>query len=277
MRIRIRHCRNEQHEKRRRGEFVNTPTKYSTVQRSCGIDGQTIRGLLYKPDTGGRVPLVIGSHGFGSAYETLIPYAEAFASHGLASYIFDFRGGGDHGTSDGTTTQMSVMTEVADLEAVLKEARTWEGIDPDRIVLLGASQGGFVSAVTAARMRDDVCALILLFPAFVLVDDMHRNFGSLANVPDEVFYRDQLLLGKQYFYDVWYYDPYKEIGEFEGPVLILHGTADAIVPMEYSERAKSVYKNAKLIEIQAGDHGFRGKALELSIQDILAFLEEHRI
>ena len=49
--------------------------------------------------------------------------------------------------SDGSTTQMSVMTEVSDLEAVLAAAKSWDFVDADRIILNGFSQGGIVSAI----------------------------------------------------------------------------------------------------------------------------------
>ena len=50
-----------------------------------------------------------------------------------------------------------------------------------------------------------------------------------------------------------------EIAPYEGPVLIVHGTADGLVNYSYSERAAKAYKNAKLVPIEGGDHGFRGE------------------
>ena len=38
--------------------------------------------------------------------------------------------------------EMSVMTEVSDLEVVMDAASGWDFVDEDRIVLLGTSQGG---------------------------------------------------------------------------------------------------------------------------------------
>ncbi len=43
------------------------------------------------------------------------------------------------------------MTEVSDLEAVLNSARKWNAIDKNKIVLAGFSQGGIITAITAAR------------------------------------------------------------------------------------------------------------------------------
>ena len=37
------------------------------------------------------------------------------------------------------------------------------------------------------------------------------------------------------------------IGAYTGPVLILHGDKDAIVPLRYSERAAQIFPNAELV------------------------------
>lgn len=247
------------------------------TEQDCCIGGQTIRGFLYRPDSPGKLPLVICSHGFGATSEREAPYAQALAEHGMAAYAYDFRGGAAGSRSDGDTTDMSVMTEVADLQAVLAAAEDWDFVDASRIVLLGASQGGYVSAVTAAREAGKIAALVLLYPAFVAGDDMHKAFRSLDEVPAKVFYRNQLEVGYRYFADLWNYDPYGEIGRYTGPVLIIHGTADPVVPVSYSESARDVYEDAVLKLIPGGGHGFnpedRGKALA----DIMEFLQAHSI
>ena len=91
---------------------------------------------------------MICSHGLGGSYHSNLEYAEQFAQHGIAAYCFDFRGGGGS-RSEGSTTEMSVMTEVSDLETVLEAAKEWEFVDHEKIVLFGTSQGGIVSAITA--------------------------------------------------------------------------------------------------------------------------------
>ena len=67
---------------------------------------------------------------------------------------------------NGYSIEMSVMTEVSDLEAVMEAASEWDFADESRIVLLGTSQGGIVSAIAAARHTDQVSGLVLMYPAF---------------------------------------------------------------------------------------------------------------
>ncbi len=118
--------------------------------------GKLLRGLLYMPETDSKVPLVITAHELGSNYSRRWPqYGEALASCGIAVYTFDFAGGGPKtrkdGTpgshSDGDTTEMSVMTEVKDLECVLEAAKSWNFVDVNKIPIIGGSQGGIVITV----------------------------------------------------------------------------------------------------------------------------------
>ena len=246
-------------------------------EQSCVIGEQTVRGRVYRADRDGRLPLVICSHGFAGTFATVEPYAQAVAAQGLAAYAYDFRGGSAQSTSDGDTTEMSVMTEVGDLEAVMSAAADWPFVDSSRMVLLGASQGGYVSAVAAARQPAAVTALILLYPAFVAGDDMHKAFSSLSDVPERLFYRNRLEVGRKYFTDLWDYDPYEEMGRFRGPVLIIHGTADKVVPLSYSERAREVYGDAELKVVAGGGHGFQGADRSQAIADVISFLRSVHI
>ena len=69
---------------------------YEYEQREIEVrnQGQKIYGIAFIPQTGTEtVPLVICAHGLGGSYQSNLAYAEQLASHGLAAYCFDFRGG----------------------------------------------------------------------------------------------------------------------------------------------------------------------------------------
>ena len=74
------------------------------------------------------------------------------------------------GQSDGKTTDMSVLTEVSDLCTVIEYAKGLEYTDSTNILLMGCSQGGFVSALTAAKLRDEIRKLVLFYPAFCIAN-----------------------------------------------------------------------------------------------------------
>lgn len=255
-------------------ELEDLPT-YGYRQQEIEVmnAGQRIYGIAYIPDTGAqRVPLVLCSHGLGGSYHSNLSYAEQLASHGIAAYCFDFRGGGGS-RSDGSTTEMSVMTEVSDLEAILNAALEWEFVDTDRIVLLGSSQGGIVSAITAARHTDKIAGAVLLYPAFLVSDAVHEQFDSLDEVPNS-FRFNWITAGRPYVEDMWDYDVYEEIGNYKDKILLIHGNADGIVPISYSERAAEVYEDVEYYVIDGAGHGFNGSAFEESIRYIFEYLQE---
>ena len=51
-------------------------------------------------------------------------------------------------------------------------------------------------------------------------------------------------LGKKFMMDIRNMKPYETIGRYKGPVLIVHGTDDKVVPLDYSKRAQETYSNA---------------------------------
>lgn len=240
-----------------------------------------ISGIACIPETANdklhRFPLIIFSHELGKNHKTGIPYAECLVKRGYAVILFDFCGGSNSKTvnqSDGKTINMSVKTECSDLECVLAAAKKWDFADPQKIVLMGASQGGFVSAAVAAKKKDKISALILMYPALLIYDDVHKNFAAEQDIPEKFDkWNHWITLGRVYATDVWNYDPYQHIGNYRGPVLILHGDRDKLVDLSYSRRAADTFHNAEFHVIQNGTHGFYGQPFKEAVQFIQNFLD----
>jgi pimeloyl-ACP methyl ester carboxylesterase len=140
---------------------------------------------------------------------------------------------------------------------------------------MGGSQGGFVSALFAANHPELVEKLVLFFPALCIPDDARAGKMMLAqfdpnNIP-EVLHCGPMKLGRCYPADVMNLGPYEEIAPYEGQVLIVHGTKDNIVDLEYSKRAQKAYKNARLEIIRDGAHGFSPKHDEIAIEYLCEF------
>ena len=231
---------------------------YSVQELTLERDGMKIWGELYLPESGEPLPLVIMCHGFGGNHEHMSAYAKAFAGNGFAVYSFDFIGGGYGSKSDGTMKEMSVLTEAADLSAVLDRMKTQPGIDPDSIFLMGGSQGGFVCSYVAGVRPDDVAGLVCLYPAYVLQDNAWKQTPDPDNIPETINLMG-IALGGVYNRDAMSFDIYDIIRNYPGKVLILHGTVDSIAPISWSERAAEVFPDAELIRYEGANHGFRGK------------------
>lgn len=234
-------------------DFQATETKIGAAQSQ-------IYGKLIKPaNAKGKMPLVIFAHELGVTHATMQPFAEKLAEKGIASYVFDFRGGGAKSQSAGKTTEMSVMTEVADMEEILAAVKKWDFVDQDKIIIIGGSQGGMVSALTAARNADKIAGLVLFYPAFVIEDDVHNFAETKADIPNEFNYRGWIKVGRPYFADIYDINVMQEIGKYQKPVLILHGNLDPHVPVKKSKQAQASYKNAELKIINGAEHSFRNE------------------
>lgn len=250
---------------------------------ACVRDGLTIRGTEYRPD-GSHLPAVIVSHGFMANQKTVRRYVRHLAKLDYAAYCFDFNGGSVVGSkSDGKTTEMSVLTEVMDLESVIDHVVSLPYIDSTRILLMGCSQGGFVSALTAAKRGTQVSKLVLFYPALCIPDDARAGKMMFArfdphNVP-EIVKCGFMKLGRRYVTDVLELDPFAEITPYLGPVLIVHGTKDGIVHPDYARRAYEAYlrrpgtnEPAYLEMIENGGHGFSRKHDKAAIEQLTGFI-----
>lgn len=256
----------------------------------CMRDGLTIRGTQYLPavEEGKKLPPIIVSHGFMANQQTVKSYAKQFAKWGYAAYIFDFCGGCVMGgKSDGKTTDMSVLTEKEDLKAVIEYVKERSYVDASRLVLMGCSQGGFVSALAAAELQEQVAKLLLFYPALCIPDDARRGKMMFAefdpqNIP-ELIKCGPMKLGRVYPQDVIGMDPFTEIAGYDGPVLIVHGTADDIVDLSYAQRAWETFRDTRkerelsgvachLCTIEGAKHGFSREADKIAMQAVREFM-----
>lgn len=250
---------------------------YETQELWAQRDENRIYGLIYIPQNAGeKMPAVIISHGFGGSHRSGAQYARALAERGYVVYCFDFCGGSPGSRSDGSTLEMSLFTEQADLEAVIAMVRALDYVDADNLFLLGTSQGGVVSALAGAAHPQDIRGMVLLYPAFVMVDEANARFQSAADIPETYFFM-WMEVGRAYFEPLLDYDIYAEIAAYTNDVLLIHGDADSIVPLSYSERAAEVYPSAQLLVIPGAGHGFSGADAQQAIAAILDDLDTHRV
>ncbi|WNS46093.1 alpha/beta fold hydrolase [Paenibacillus sp. MMS20-IR301] len=246
---------------------------------SCTRDSLTIRGTAFIPE-GTELPAIIVSHGFGGNSRDLFDYCRVLAAWGYAAYCYDFCGGSapGEGRSDGAATGMTVLTECGDLKAVMEYVKSQPYADAGKITLLGFSQGGFVSALSAAKHPDEVEALILIYPALCIPDDARKGAlgGSsydVGNVPD-IIDCGIMKLGKRFHETVADMDPYEEITPYKGPVLLMHGTEDQVVDYKYAVKACDSYLpgQCQLQLIQEAGHSFTEQQSVSALVSIQQFL-----
>ena len=249
-------------------------TKYRTCDLSAQRDGLSIYGQLYLPGdyAGGALPCVVCAHGFGANYLHNVPYAWYLAERGYAVCCFDFCGGGYASKSNGNPLDMSLATELADYEAIVQVLRARPEVDASNLYLMGEGQGGFVATMVAHEHPSWAKGLILLYPAFQLHDEARRAFPTKKNIP--VSYRlFGMRVGRGYGYAVWDTNPYTQMRDYPGNVLIIHGDEDATSLIEYSERAADVFPSARLETIHGAKHIFRERYLTRAAQLLYEFVQ----
>lgn len=248
-----------------------TVAELDSAELYCTKGEQKIYGYIYKKvKAGEKAPAVILSHSSSLTHEAMKGYARAIADKGYVAYCFDFCGGSSQSKSDGNTDDMTVFTEVDDLKAVINDISLLPEVDTDNIFLLGSSQGGLVSALTAEELTQHIKGLILFYPAFNIPEMVKMfsglmgggswgnwgdmgNWGNMGNWGDmgNMFSMSETYINAIKDYDVW-----SHIGQFDRQVLILHGTQDFIVPISNSEKAVTIYPHATLQRIEGANHGF---------------------
>lgn len=243
--------------------------------RSLWIEngGRKIYGVLNRPVTAqGRLPIAIVSHGFNGTHHFAQDYFGPLAELGYMTYAFDFPCGSVFSRSDSNTMNMSVLDEQSDLRAIVNYFRRQPYVNPERIVLIGESQGGLVSALTAAQMRKEVSRLVLIYPALCIPDNWNERYPRQEDIPDTTLMWG-VPMGRRYFEEVRGMKVFDRIPKFHRPVLIVQGDADPVVSMEDSRRAVKLYKDARLHVIPGAGHGFKPNERKEAIEQIKAFLK----
>ena len=251
---------------------TNAAATFKVEEQNFQRNGMKISGELFIPDRASPVPLVILSHGFGGNRGGVKGYAESFAERGIAAYIFEFIGGGNHIKSDGKMTEMSVLTEAEDLIVIFDNLKADSHFNTGQIFLFGESQGGFVSTYVAAMRPADVAGLVLLYPAFVIHDYVRRLTPDPERIPAEMKLLGKTV-GRIYNKDALSFNIYTLMPQYSGKTLIIHGTADSIVPLSYSERAIKTFPDAKLITLDGAGHVFYGNARTEAADDAVQFVQ----
>ena len=246
---------------------------YDIEEINCDYEEKSIYGVAYRPQREGRLPLVIFSHGLGDDHKYGIKYAQFLAEHGCAVYIYDFCGGSvGENKSSGTNEEMSIMTESEDLTSVLTHALTWDFVNPDKVFLMGESQGGAVSCVVGCKDPRITAGLILIYPALSVPEYLHVLFGSVDNIPDDfVLFGDWMSLSKKYAEDIWDYDFYEELKGYDKPVLLIHGEYDLIVNAEYSRRAAQIIPDCEYHELENTGHEIN----EVILPDVNSYILDY--
>jgi len=230
---------------------------------SVASHGVNLAANLHSPPSTVEAPwpAVVLVHGLGGnrneAFGIFIKLAASLAFNGFAVLRTDMRGAGETG---GSTLDINLERQIEDTAAALNYLRGDQQIDSARLGLLGLSMGGLACACLAGRRRD-VAALSIWEAPYDLRRTMTALFGpkAVSAVKIRGYLQAGLMrLGESFFDVLDDLDPAALVAGYSRPVLIVHGTGDAIVPLSASESWNEAFKAAprELFLVQEADHAF---------------------
>jgi dipeptidyl aminopeptidase/acylaminoacyl peptidase len=249
-------------------------------------DGLSLNAYLTLPagrragDAGPVLPMVLLPHGGPQSLDgdDFDPWTEFLASRGYAVLQVNFRGSAGYGFE---FQQAGLKRWGLEMQDDLTDAVQWavaqRVADADRVCIVGASYGGYAALMGAVKTPS-------LYRCAV-------SFAGVSDLPDLIqFERDyvggakamDVMLGK-----VWgdrtrlrATSPALQAERIIAPVLLVHGTADRVVPVDQSAgMAKALRRAGKqyqFIELEGGDHHLSRQAHRLEFFTALEkFLDEN--
>lgn len=211
-----------------------------------------ISGIIYLPEGEGPFPTVFFAQGFAASCIYYEDIAVPLAGQGIAAVLFEFT------RVLSPTEDFSVLTEAEDMKDVIDGVSTMPYIDENQMFLWGHSFGGMVSAYVGCNYPGEIKGMVLLEPAFHLHDEAREQYPEGTEIP-EVYYEDGNAYRRAYFEDLFSFDIYEKMPEFEGKVMIYAGTEEPSIGAsepEYLERAQQAFPDAELVYIKGANHYF---------------------
>ena len=184
-----------------------------------------VEAWFFRAASPASAPTVIFAHGNGELIEDWQAEMEALSGEGVNALLVEFPG---YGHSAGKPSRETIRETFGEAFDWLVE----EGdVATDRIVAYGRSIGGGA----AADLSQDrpVRALAL-----------QSTFSSSAAMARAAFLPGFLVLDR--------FDPRQAVADFDGPVLVMHGLEDEVIPFAHAVSVASAREGLDVVEIDCG-------------------------
>ncbi len=191
--------------------------------------GRTVY-VFHAPAPAGA-PTVVHFHGNGEELSDLVPLAWAFRRAGIGFFAAEYPGYGRAKAYE--ATEQNLYT---DAEAALWHLHNTLGVSPESVVLEGQSLGSGVATEMARRGHG--VRLVLISP-FTSIPDMAAKVVPM--LPVGFLMRDR-------------YDNAEKAPSVTIPVLIVHGSADDLIPVSMGHRLGELFPNATTYVVEGGHH-----------------------
>lgn len=204
------------------GEQAKAPSWFET-ERLPG-------GSLYLWSSAGDGPVVVHFHGNAEQVADSAWLAQAWRERGVSFAAVEYP---SYPGASGHPSEQSLVA--TGLEAVTHLIET-KGISRERLVLSGQSLGTGVAVALAAKGYG--AKLVLISPYTSLPDVAAPLYRWL---PMRSLMRDR-------------FDSLSKAGAVRQPTLVVHGTADEVIPFALGERLAHAIPDARLMAVEGAGH-----------------------
>jgi len=225
-------------------DVYSTPRDYGLAFEQVEFrskDGTRLAGWFI-PAVGGAGGTVVHCHGNAENMTSHWQFARFLPGRGLNLFVFDYRG---YGESEGRPTRRGT---VEDAQAAVDYVCGRNDVDAGRVALFGQSLGGSIATVVAARDKR-VRGLVIdsAFSSYRGEAAHQLRAGLLTRPFARLFSRLFVRSG---------FDAIDHVaGISPRPILIIHGTADRVVPASMSRAlAEKAGEPKELWLVNGADH-----------------------
>ena len=233
--------------------------------------GQRLVGELdWVPDQ----PLVICAHGLQSSRGAtkLRALCDSLRVAEISSLRFDFAGRGD---SEGEFFDVTYSRQIDDLKSAIDYCEERLGLR--KFGFMGSSMGGAVSLLVAGRdpRIQAVCTVAAIgYPSeleerYPLKTRGWRERGFVELDGEE-------RLGKAFLEDAGSHDVMRVVSWIDAPMLVVHGTDDAVIPIADADDIAASSQNVEMLLVEGADHRFsEPRHLESLVHEAVEFFANH--
>ena len=262
-------------------------TRYIASYRSEGLK---IFGLLTVPRAARPArgwPVIIFNHGYipPAQYRTnerYVAYVDGFARNGYIVFKPDYRG---HGSSEGTaSTGYGAPDYTIDVLNALATLKRYPQADPNRIGMWGHSMGGQMTLRSLVISKDIKAAVIWAGVVAPYADLLTKwpHPGGMSPPAARFSWRQSFVqtygspdANPQFWNSI---SPNTYVGDISAPIQLHHDTADAEVPLAFSQtldrELMAAGKSVDFYTYPGNDHNL-SLSFSLAMQRSIAFFNRY--
>jgi len=200
-------------------EVLRIPTEAGNVEALFLPAKGDVRGV---PE-----PLVVFGHGNGEVIDYWLTALDGFRDRGIGVLLVEYPG---YGRSTGSPSEASIRTAMdAAYDRIISDRR----VDRERIFGFGQSLGGGAICLLA---RDRPLRALILQSTFPSLDIFAAGYWAPS------------FLLRDHFNSI------KTVAAFPGPILVIHGREDRLIPWQEGQRLAAASKHARFRLYECG-HG----------------------